>query len=231
MKFLPSFTGSHSVASLSAALALSFIGGAALSLQADDLYIWVEEVGGDVIFHHQGSIDLMGLSKTTTVSLSPTMNPGNGNYRGASGLSDIYTDFVPDGDERMFGTDTSTSASSASGSLFTVDLDTNLGVPAGYTSGSPIDGTMPFLSTDLATLGVDTMPFSYDTTVGTNTIHMFTMPPPVVTDNSAAKAELLKQIQKLKKKAKKLKKKGKKAKAKKLGKKVKKLQAQLAALG
>jgi len=199
--------------------------------KADDMYVWVEEVGGNVIFHHEGSIDLTGFPMILVAGELPSIRPNNGSYFAINAVSDIYEGVVPDGPTRAFGTGALMAASSLSGDVFACDSGDNLALPEAYVSKSPINGSMTFLATTLATLGVDTTPFTYATTVGTNTVHMFTLSPAEVAARAAAKAKLLRQIRKLKKKARKLKKKGKKAKAKKLGKKVKKLQAQIRALG
>lgn len=70
------------------------------------------------------------------------------------------------------------------------------------------------------------MPFSFSTTVDTNTIHMFTNSIDVVVV-AAVQADLLRKIYELKKKAKKT---SSRTKARKLKKKAKKLQKQLIAI-
>lgn len=200
--------------------------------QADNVFIWAEEVGVDVIFHHQGSIDLTGFPTPSTNSATAAISPAEGGYLSAANF-DTYTPAVPDPMTRTFGGGSLINPNSVTGDFFVVAA-LNLGVPENYISKSPISGSMTFLGTDLATLGVDTTPFSFNTTVGTNTIHMFTTPDEFAAAEAAkaaatasARADLERKIRKLKKKARKLKKKGQKAKAKKL---LKKLKRQLAGL-
>lgn len=83
---------------------------------------------------------------------------------------------------------------------------------------------MTFTGETIASLGVNTAPFSCKTTGETNTISMFTPPSELAARKAIiakANARLLKKIRKLQKKRKNLKKVGRKTKAKKLLKKVK----------
>jgi len=219
------FACGKSAVGVASLLALLFC---APALRADDFFVWAEEVDGNVVFHHEGSIDLTGFPIGFAGMSSASINPSEGVYIGSDGPFDIFEGTLSDGSTRPFGAGNGEFASSSSGASFALESEAIL-LPSNYVSGTSISGSATFNATTLASLGVDTTPFTFDTTVGTNTIHMFTKPP--VVDNSAARADLLKQIKKLKKKAKKLKKKGKKAAAKKLGNKAKKLQAQLAAPG
>lgn len=214
-------------------LLISIFGFAYLAV-ADDIYIWAEEAGGNVVIYHRGSIDLTGFPVASGGSVSSIIKPDEGIFFNSDGDLDIYSGAVPDGSTRTWGSGSGTDPDTISGDRFGVTGGTTLGLPQGYVSGTQIKGSMIFLSTTLADLGVDTAAFTYNTEFGANTVHMFIVSPAAIAETAAkiaAQTNLLRKIRKLKKKAKKLKKKGKKAKAKKLLKKVKKLKKQLAALG
>ena len=203
--------------------------------RADDMFIWVEEVGGNVIFFHEGSIDLSGFPMKSVVTATALIAPDSCGYANSNADVDIYSMVLPLGTTRPFGTGGIQFPDSVFGEYFGLGNADELGVPMDYVSGTPISGSMTFLSTDLATLGVTPTPFSFNTTVGSNTIHMFTNPTEVAAAQAAAlvaaQSDLLRKTRKLEKKARKAKKKGQLAKAKKLKRKVKKLEKQLTALG
>jgi len=209
----------------------------AVSIRADDIFIWAQETVSGVTINYEGSIDLTGFPKGVPQigkKGNGSISPSQGLVNRSAGQFERYQ--VLPGNGRTFGTGASKVASGSSGDLFglTEESDDHLNLDDDYTSHDPISGTFEFLGESLASLGIVTTPFAFKTTAGDNTIRMFTSPAEFAAQlaaEAAAKADLLKQIQKLKKKAKKLKKKGKKAKAKKLGKKAKKLKAQLLAPG
>ena len=226
------FQRSHSIRLLLLSTSLSIL--FTTFLRADDMYIWAEQVGDDVVFYHQGSIDLTDFPLGNLLTTEPVIVPSSSAYMNGMGNIGVYDMVLPLGPGRPFGAGGLEYADSISGDSFGINTGDELALPVNYESGTPISGTMTFLMTDLGTLGVDTTPFTFNTTVGSNTIHMFTDPNKLAAEEAAeaaARADLLRQIRKLQKKAKKLKKKGKKAKAKKLQKKIKKLKQQLAALG
>jgi len=213
----------------------------AVSIRADDIFIWAQETISGVTINYEGSIDLTDF---------PTSDPSKGGkaqgiIEPSSGRIRKYGEAVKEyqvlpSNGRSFGTGSGIFATDSSGDEFglTDEADDYLELADDYASHEPISGSIEFAGETLTSLGIDTTPFAFKTTVGNNTIRMFTSPSEYaaqLTEEAAAiataKVDLLKKIQKLKKKAKKLKKKGKKAKAKKLGKKAKKLKAQLLALG
>ena len=193
------------------------------------MYVWAEEIAGSVVFYHQGSIDVTALSPPGTISADAFIEPMNPSFVNGEGVeTTYYTGLIIM--SPLFGTSGRTDATSEAGDTFGF-AGSGIVLPNGYMSGTAISGSMTFSPATFLSLEVDTTPYSIEV-AGSNTIRMFTRPPvSVPVDNSAAKADLLKQIKKLQKKSKKLKKKGKKAKAKKLGKKVKKLKQQLLSLG
>ncbi len=205
--------------------------------KADDFYVWAEETGGEVVFYYEGSIDLTGFPTVSSTVPGAGITPEFGALISGDSNFDVYTSTIPTGTSRSFGSGDTTTGGIVVGDDFALGAGLDLGLPMGYVSGSPISGSLAFTSTDFETLGVETTPFTFDTTVGDNTIHMFTMPPvlPPANENAFAnaseKSALFRGIKGLQKKIRKLKKKGKKAKAKKLLKKVKKLKKRLAALG
>ncbi len=209
------------------------------TVQADDLYIWAEENGNNVVFYFEGSIDTTGFPTAEPVSLNGFVSPQSGGFSFGSVGSSSFSEFsgvIPNGSTRTFGTGGYNVANSTTGDILAASTVDDLLLPAGYVSGTEISGSMTYNATDLATMGVDTTPDSYDTTVGDNTIHMFSKPlvlPPAnekAFENASEKSALFRGIKGLQKKARKLKKKGKKAKAKKLLKKAKKLKKKLAEL-
>lgn len=202
-------------------------------VRAGDLYVWTEQVVVDTVFHFEGSIDTTGFPTPTSFTLTPAILPRTGAFIFCNVTGSNFSNFsgvVPDGVTRTFGMGDNSVPDSTTGDIIGTSGGTDLALPENYVSGTRVSGTMTFSSITPFFLEVDTTPFTFDTTVGTNTIHMFTRPP-IAVDNSALKLALLNKIKKLKKKAKKVSKKGKKAKAKKLKKKVKKLNKRLKALG
>ena len=227
---IPSST--RTLAFLTVVISIFFAASTLSPVQADEMLIWVEEIGGDVVFHHEGSIDLTGLRMQGSGPFSPSIEPRAGSYVGGQS-GDLYGEALPNASSRTFGSGGYKTTTAFEGATFSSDTETYLWVPKDYTSGSPIKGSMTFPGQTLTSLGINAAPFSYNTSGGTNTIYMFTTPSEfaaIVAAQAATKANLEKKIQKLLKKGKKLKKKGKKAKAKKLSKKAKKLQAELADL-
>jgi len=218
---------------------IAVITSVAITIRADDLYIWAQETVTGVVLFYQGSINLDGfpVAGKSKGGKGGEIAPNEGRIRRGAGTSSTY-DVLP-GNGRQFGSGSSMSATGESGDEFALasEPDGILELPSGYVSHDPISGSIEFLGESLASLGITPTPFTFNTTAGSNTIHLFTNPADVAAAEaaaaakSAAKATLLKQIQKLKKKVRKQKKKGKVAKAKKLSKKLKKLQAQLQELG
>jgi hypothetical protein len=197
--------------------------------RADVVYIWAEEVGGDVIFRHQGSIDLTGFPAGSTVTGgAAAMDPSNGGYvvYATGGELDVYDNVLPEGDTRTFGSGALVLATSFSGATFGVDMSDAMALPVAYVSGTPFMGTTTFAGATFQSLGITPTPFSFDTILGTNTIRFFQTPPSSA-GGSAPNLALQAKIKKLQKLAKAAAKKGNKAKAERLGKKIKKLRALL----
>ena len=206
---------------------------AASSSRADEMYIWAEEVGGNVVFYHKGSFDLAGFPVPTTDTSASSINPSSGRYFAIDSTSTIYAGVLPNPMTRTFGTGGATSASSFSGDILVISSTATLGLPLGYVSKTPLSGSITFLGATFGSLGIVATPFSYNTVVGANTVHMFTDPADVAAAAAvaAARADLLRKIKRLKKKARKAKKKGQLAKANKLKRKIKKLKRRLRKLG
>lgn len=208
------------------------------ALKADDINVWAVESGGDVIFFHEGSINLAGFPDVSqSVTSNSLVNPVTSIYANTGATvalipTDIYLEVLPAGSLYTFGSGPGVLATSASGDLFSFGPQA-LSLPENYASGSPISGSMVFENASLASLGIDPTPKSFDTSVGTNSIHLFLTPAELAAQRAARAAEISKlqrKIRKLNKKSRKLKKKGLLVKAKKLKRKIKKLQKQLAAL-
>ena len=210
---------------------------------ADNVYIWAEETGGDVIFHHRGSIDLTGFPTVDSIRVGSGIQPNGGLFfsgdtSGGGVPVDTYDNVMPGGAEKAFGSGGVAASTSGTGDGFGF-RNQLLAVPSSYLSGTLFSGSTTFADATFASLGVDPTPKSFTSTVGANTIFLFVDPADIAAAEAAAeaaaraaaRADLLKKIRKLKKKSRRLKKKGRKARAKKLSKELKKLIAQLRALG
>lgn len=225
MNCIPSLPSlSRAPSCLAALTALLFVACPGSYVRADNLFFWAEEVAGNVIFRHQGSIDLTGFPAPNNTGVNATIIPDAGIFVFQGGL-DTYNPVIPSTITTPFGGGATTVADASTGDNVGISNDL-LGVPVGYVSKTPIGGTMTFLSTSLAALGVNPAPFKIRTTVGSNTIHMFTSP----TEYAAQLADLRKRIRKLEKKIKRFKRLGKITKVRKLRKKVRILKRELAAL-
>ena len=79
----------------------------ATSLQADDIYIWAEETGGNVDFYFRGSIDLTGFPAVGGASLAAYVNPLGGSYTNGGNPSvpgDSYLSVMAGTAAQKFGT-------------------------------------------------------------------------------------------------------------------------------
>ena len=88
----------------------------------------------------------------------------------------LFTNVILNGPSRAFGGGGGGPSTSSSGEHFAMD-STNLLLPTGYTSKTPISGSMTFSGSSFAGLGVTPTPFSFATLGGSNTIYMFTDSP------------------------------------------------------
>ncbi len=197
------------------------------------MYIWAQEIAGNVIFFFEGSIDLSGFMAPTNDLADAGILPSGGIYLNGdepSSTADVYSAVVPG--TQAFGSGVGSISTHDTGDTFGF-TSSAIALPLGYISRTPIRGTMTFAGDTFTTLGVDPTPFSFETALGANTIHMFTRPPvaPSAVDNSVLRTALQKKIKKLSKKAKVAKRRGQGGKAKKLKKKIKKLKRRLRGLG
>lgn len=196
--------------------------------RGDDLYIWAVEQGGSVTFYHEGSIDLSGFPSAVPWQLSNYIKPASGEYFGVTKLPfDTYSNVVPEGQNRSFGPGIgAVSPDTESGDTFLLDGGRLMALPAGYVSGRRIFGKMIFNGETLQSLGVNPGPFTFDTTVGNNTIHFFTVSPGYVTWKAATRRAVKKVSRQVKVAARKK----QVGKLKRLKKKLRKLRARLKAL-
>lgn len=191
------------------------------------MYVWAVETGGDVIFYHRGSIDTSLSPPSGSWSFSNYIKPQSGEYFGITANPfEYYSNAVPDGSSRSFGSGIgAVSPDFESGDTFLLDAGQLLGLPVGYRSGSRISGSMRFVGTSFATLGVNaSFPFNFLTTDGRNTIHFFTEAPP---DYTALITSLRRKISKLGRTIRKAKKKKQSGKVRSLKKQVRKLKTRL----
>ncbi len=207
-------------------------------LRSDELYIWAEYDGFDVIFHFEGSIDTTGFPGAASIMVAAAVDPAAGNYLNGDPTPvtvDHFVGVVPgDPATRSFGDGNNTNASNTTGDAFGFS-GTSLFLPENYVSGDPIAGTMSFDAETFASMGVDaTTPKSFDTTVGTNTIRLMVDPNALPPRSDNAKDVLQrvfeKKIKKVLKKIEKAKNRGQTAKVRNLKRKLKKLRKKLARL-
>lgn len=123
------------------------------------LIISVLEVGADVVVSGSGSVNLTSLTLTSSAAplgaLANLMNPYDGiviSSGSTSDNSDTYSGFTP---TTGFGTNVNSGAASSIGDLFGISTQTNdIYLPAGYSSGSPLNGSMTFTSETYTSLGL-----------------------------------------------------------------------------
>lgn len=155
-----------------------------VSTRADDFYIWAEEVGGDVVFHYEGSFDVSGLTRSFQADYSSpwTIRPTDGVFVATEPTGanvDIYRFALPMGVD--FGSGGSSTTPTGSGDFVAIEpydfVNYRLVLPLNYESGVVLSGSMTFTGATFSSLGVDPTPFTYQLTDGNTTIHMFEMPP------------------------------------------------------
>lgn len=136
------------------------------------LIISVLEVGADVVVSGSGSVNLTSLTLTSAGAplgaLANLMNPNDGvviSSGSTSDNSDTYSGFTP---TTGFGTNVNSGAASSIGDLFGISTQTNdIYLPAGYTSGSPLNGSMTFTSETYTSLGlVNGLSYQYNWGIG-----------------------------------------------------------------
>ena len=149
--------------------------------------VTLEEVGSDVVATGSGPIDLTGLSLFAPAPFVADIYPSLSHIvTGPAGVNtvSIYT-FISG--PSSFGGGNSANVSSGSGDSVGVDFGTQLLVPVGYISGSPLSSTATWDNQTFATLGLT--PDVYEWTWGTGANQNFTLdiivtPPPAVPEPS-----------------------------------------------
>lgn len=207
---------------------------AVFNAHSDDMFVWAEESEGNTIFYFEGSIDLAGFPTVNTAfSLNRSIRPVQGFYFSGSSPSvpvDSYEGVMPGKASQEYGSgvDEQSFADSDSGDDFGF-TSSGISLPVGYVSGTRISGSMTFEGETFSSLGVDTTPRSFDTTVGGNTIHLFRRPGSVdpINNNAITRARLQRKIKAIKKKIKRLKRLNRASEIKRLNKKVRKLRKRI----
>jgi len=141
------------VAGVIACLALSAIPRSAhASFVESNFVVTFAQDGPNVVATGSGAIDLTGLTYAFTTGVVIGVVPSIAALSIGPGASvDLYTGFTG---PSSFGSGGTTIASSGSGDQTYIDSTFYLGVPAGYTSGSPLSDTMTFDNATLASLGL-----------------------------------------------------------------------------
>ncbi len=144
------------------------------------LSIVAEEAGGNVTFTWTGNLNTAGVSFAATNIQSATgkIAPFIGGFLGydpSRSTIDISDTNTLNPSSNPFGTvDVGTvDASSFTGSPFGLDASGRIGVPAGYTSGSDLNGTLTFTGHSFASLGLTPSPIPFTWTfANTDTVKM-----------------------------------------------------------
>ncbi len=134
--------------------------------------VTLEEVGSNVVATGSGPIDLTGLNFAGTIFNSPTYIQPNlaGIVTGPSNTLSFYNGLSG---PKNFGSGGPTNASSTSGDMVGVALGSDLFVPAGYVSDSPLSDTATYDNQTFASLGAT--PGVYEWTWGTGANQNFTI--------------------------------------------------------
>jgi hypothetical protein len=163
------------IASLGAAM---LIGLSALSARAGYV-VDLTQQGSDVVATGSGPIDLTGLTFFSTDNFSgPEITPNGGDdpinmdiLTGPRGQPfDIYTGLTG---PASFGSEGGAGGDSASGDFVGMTASTDLYVPDGYVSGSPLSDTATYDSQTFSSLGAT--PGTYKWTWGTGPNQNFTL--------------------------------------------------------
>lgn len=157
-------------------LAVTLVATLAVSARAA-VIISADEVGPDVVFSYNGSINLTGNTGSTD-HVTPVMriDPSGPQIVALSAANYTAYDMVISG-PATFGTGGQTDADSGTGDNFYVLPSSDvIAVPIGYTSGDPLSGSITFDNTDLTTLGVNTG--TYVWTLPNDTITLNVVPEP-----------------------------------------------------
>lgn len=141
------------------------------------------EIGGDVVFTGSGTLDTTALVFDLSGTTSGFVRADVGMVLG-SGDFDAYLFTTPSsfGGPGSFGTGVDDfTATSETGDVFGLDFTfLNLGVPAGYVSGSPLSGSATFAGESFASLGITpgNYEWTWSTVTGTDSFTLQAIPEP-----------------------------------------------------
>jgi hypothetical protein len=134
---------------------------ASVTVAVDNFVVTFVQDGLNVVATGSGAIDLIGLTYSYTTPIATGVSPASGAIAigpAAGGSVDVYTGFTG---PSSFGSGGPTIASSGSGDEVAIYAYVGeLGVPAGYTSGSLSD-TMTFDNATFASLGLTPAKYVY----------------------------------------------------------------------
>ena len=161
------------------AVAMAFVAGTASATPVPNMVINVtEQPGGGVTVTYSGSVDLSGMQHSGPFANSAAgVVPSNGqvaNYR--NGLNDFYFNSALTHAPVPFGTGDFSPADTASGSVFEYQFhddygaDEGFSVPAGYTNGQSLSGSISWTTATFQSLGIT--PGTYNELVGNNTFQI-----------------------------------------------------------
>jgi len=158
---------------VAATVAIVIISGLSVQPARANYIVTLEQVGSNVVATGTGAIDLTGLSLLGTTSTEdPLINPHVGFIlTGASAIQDGYAGVNGPGN---FGSGNGGFASSGSGDLVGIfGINSILGVPAGYVSGTALSDTSTYNNATFSNLGVT--PGTYVWSWGTGPDQKFTL--------------------------------------------------------
>ena len=125
------------------------------------------QVGANVVVSASGTLNISSLSFDTNISAVSQIYPaGPILFFGALTRQNVPGYALPS-NPSGFGTGSVTVASTTSGDTFGI-IGSDLVVPSGYVSGTPLSGTMTFDSTTIAALGALAVPYTTTWGAGAN---------------------------------------------------------------
>jgi hypothetical protein len=119
----------------------------------------ISQVGSNVVVTGTGTITLTGLTNTMILGDTfPAIDPGYADVDTARGT---IQDFRGSMGPTSFGPGAASFASSSSGDPFGISVATEIEVPYGYVSGTPLSGTATYANQTFSSLGLTPGTYTY----------------------------------------------------------------------
>lgn len=202
-----------------------------------DIAMTAREVGSDVVLSFSGSVNTAAFSNMAAprdasgiiYPINSFVEFGPANSGTATSGLQYYLGSVTSGPDPRLGPGTPNRPTETSGNFFSVH-NSVVALPAGYSSGSQISGSMTFANQTIAGLGIDSSSAPFTWTLENGESVVLSLLAPTAGDSGVTAAMIQQKIKRAKKQLKRALKSGKRAKAKKLRKKLKKLKRSLKGL-